>query len=88
MKKKKSQKKTAVKFNATRKEISEKTITLILGAVGFIAALAWNDTIKMIFDKFIQPGDAILGKILYALLITVIFVLLSINLSRVISKKK
>ena len=75
------------KSNLLKKEVAEKTITLILGAIGFIAALAWNDAIKVIFDDFIQPGDAILGKILYALLITVIFVLLSINLSKIISKK-
>jgi len=84
---KKTKKRMVKKSNLLKKEVAEKTITLILGAIGFIAALAWNDAIKVIFDDFIQPGDAILGKILYALLITVIFVLLSINLSKIISKK-
>ncbi|MCK9597353.1 MAG: DUF5654 family protein [Candidatus Paceibacterota bacterium] len=84
---KKSRKKVSKKGNPFKKEVAEKTITLILGAIGFIAALAWNDAIRTIFDEFIQPGDAILGKLLYALLVTVIFVLLSINLSRIISKK-
>jgi uncharacterized membrane protein YidH (DUF202 family) len=85
---KKKAKKSPKKINPLKREVAEKTITLILGAIGFIAALAWNDTIKAIFDQFIQPGDALIGKILYAALITIIFVLFSINLSRLISKKE
>jgi uncharacterized membrane protein YidH (DUF202 family) len=80
--------KVAAKFSKNNREVAEKTITLILGAVALIAALAWNETIKAIFDKFIQPGDELIGKLFYALIVTVIFVILSINLQRVISKKK
>ena len=38
----------------TKRELKEKTITLILGGFGLVAALAWNDAIQSFFNTFFQ----------------------------------
>jgi len=83
-----ARKKIHAKFSETSREMAEKTTTLILGAISLVAAFAWNEAIKAILDKFIQPGNEFLGKIIYALVITFIFVLISLYLVSVIKKKK
>lgn len=72
-----------------RKEIKEKTITYVLAAFSFVAGLAWNDAIKSFIDQFF-PADksSILIKLLYAIIVTVTIVLVSIYLVKSSEEKK
>jgi hypothetical protein len=71
----------------TKKELKEKTVTLILGGFGVVAALAWNDAIQTFFNTFFQKGSGLIGKFIYAIIVTFIVVIVSMKL-RAISEKK
>jgi len=70
-----------------KKEFKEKTITLILGGFGLIAALAWNEAIKSLFEIYFKKSNALIGKFIYAIIITVIVVIISLQLKK-LSKEK
>ena len=71
-----------------KREFTEKTITLILGGFGLVAALAWNEAIKSLFETFFKKSNAILGKFLYAMIVTVIVVVVSMRLRKIVEKKE
>ncbi len=77
----------AEKGGEVKNEVKEKTLGYILTALGLVAGLAWNDTIKA-FIEYIFPMDknTILAQFIYAILITVLVVILSIYLSKLFSK--
>lgn len=68
------------------KQFIEKTSTLITGAFGLVAALAWNETIKTFIQKYISPGKEMVSLFLYAIVVTVVAVFASIYVAKV-SKK-
>jgi len=73
-----------------RREARERTIGYILGALGLVAGLAWNDAIKAFIDS-IYPADGnggITAKFIYAVVITVFVVVISVYLTRLAAKDK
>jgi uncharacterized membrane protein len=58
-----------------RKSVSM-TVTFILGALTFIAAMAWNDTVKELVNN--NPSLKQHGVMMYALIITGISILITI----------
>jgi TRAP-type C4-dicarboxylate transport system permease small subunit len=73
------------------KEIREKTLGYIITSFGLVAGLAWNDAIKAFIDRFFSdPGSGLKAKFLYAALLTVVMVAVSLYLSRIfkVEKKK
>lgn len=73
------------------KEIREKTLGYIITSFGLVAGLAWNDAIKAFIDRFFSdPGNGLKAKFLYALIMTVFVVSVSLYLSRIfrVEKKK
>ncbi|MBI3120539.1 MAG: hypothetical protein HYZ08_02865 [Candidatus Kerfeldbacteria bacterium] len=76
-------------FEEIRHEVREKFATLITGGFGVVAALAWNDAIKNIFiTVFGDHQDNILAQLLYAVTVTVIVVIASFWLRRILHSKK
>ena len=70
-------------------EILEKISSLATAGFGLVAALAWNDAIRALFAKFFpQPGDNLLALLGYALLITVLVVIVTIQLGRAVNLAK
>lgn len=59
---------------------------LAISAFGLVAALAWNDAIKSILDRFIQPGAGIISKLIYALIVTALALIITINLGKILQK--
>ena len=49
-----------------KKEVIEKMAALVTAALGFVAALAWNDAIKEIFKKFFGNADTIGAMLVYS----------------------
>ncbi|KKQ51759.1 MAG: hypothetical protein US70_C0013G0010 [Parcubacteria group bacterium GW2011_GWD2_38_11] len=73
------------------KEIREKTLGYIITSFGLVAGLAWNDAIKAFIERFFSdPGNGLKAKFLYAALLTVVMVAVSLYLSRIfrVEKKK
>ncbi|MFW6226307.1 MAG: DUF5654 family protein [bacterium] len=64
-------------------EVIEKLAALITAAFGLVAALAWNDTIKLIFSKFFAESSTIIAMLIYAILVTIIAVLITILMGRI-----
>ena len=65
------------------KEVVNKMSALITAAFGLVAALAWNDAIKAVFARFFGSADALIPMLAYAVLVTVIAVLVTIWIGRV-----
>ncbi|KKQ60333.1 MAG: hypothetical protein US82_C0038G0002 [Parcubacteria group bacterium GW2011_GWC1_38_22] len=73
------------------REIREKTLGYIITSFGLVAGLAWNDVIKAFIERFFpDPGNGLKAKLIYALIMTVFVVAISLYLSRLfkIDKKK
>jgi len=81
---KNNQKKKSLKV-----EILEKLATLMTTGFGLVAALAWNDTIKMLFSRiFDKPEGSLLAMFGYSIVITIIVVILTIQLGRLVNLAK
>lgn len=73
------------------REIREKTLGYIITSFGLVAGLAWNDAIKAFIERFFdEPGDGLKAKFLYAVILTIAVVAVSLYLSRIfkVEKKK
>ncbi len=72
-----------------RAELREKTTGYILTALGLVAGLAWNDAITS-FIKYFFPLDTngIIIKFIYAIIITIVIVIVSNSLLRVLAPKE
>ncbi|MHB8870950.1 MAG: DUF5654 family protein [Candidatus Doudnabacteria bacterium] len=66
-----------------RKELRIQSVGYIVAALGLVAGLSWNDAIKSLIDHFFKTeSSGISIKFLYAIVITVLIVLLSQFLMR------
>jgi TRAP-type C4-dicarboxylate transport system permease small subunit len=66
--------------------VIETIVGLMTAAFGFVAALAWNDAIQTVISTvFPAEGDPT-GKLIYAVIITIIAVIAIILISRVLAK--
>ena len=57
-------------------------ISLASAAFGVIAALAWNSAITDLIKQFLPAGKGIFPEFLYALIITVIGIIIMVNLAK------
>jgi hypothetical protein len=70
-------------------EILEKVSGLATAGFGLVAALAWNDAIKALFDQFFpKPGENLVALTGYALFITIIVVIITVQLGRTVNLAK
>ena len=86
IKKETRRKRTAKKVRKTSAAIQEKTITLILGGFALVAALAWNEAIKTLFETIFKNKATLISKFSYALIITIIVVIISLQLQKLHKK--
>lgn len=75
-----------------KKQIIDKLTTLTTAAFGLVAALAWNDAIKKIFAAHVKPVFGIAGEmwsmIIYAVIVTIIAVIVAVWVGKVAEKAK
>ena len=69
-------------------EVLEKIAALITVAFGLVAALAWNEAIKAIFKEIFGSSEAITPMLIYAIVVTIVAVILTIIVARAASKSK
>lgn len=77
---------TAAERKSFRRELIEQLLSLATSGFGIVAALAWNDTIQQFVKQFIEPripGSGLLSKFIYAILITILAVLITYQLSKI-----
>jgi len=71
-----------------KREFKEKTVTLILGGFGLVAALAWNEAIKTLFETIFPKKNELIGKFIYAIIVTIIVVIISLQLRKISEKRE
>ena len=78
------------KSKKIHKEIARQMLTLATSGFGLVAALAWNSLIQEVVNGYIKkylPGDAgLISLVIYAVVITVIAVFVTLQLSRLAEK--
>lgn len=70
--------------------IFRQMVTLATSGFGLVAALAWNNVIQDLVNNHIKPylpeGSSLFSLFLYAVLITVLAVVVTYNLTRIVEK--
>ena len=69
-------------------QLLETFASLITAAFGLVAALAWNDTIKAAIKAVFGTEDDLVGMLVYAVIVTIIAVIMTLLISRSLSKAK
>lgn len=83
-----SQQKRKEILGEVRSAVVERTVTLLLAGFGFVAALAWNEAVQALVREFFplsRTGTA--AKFVYAAVVTVILVILSLRLAKLTKKE-
>lgn len=72
------------------KEIKRQMLTLATSGLGLVAALAWNNLIQELVSQYIEPliggASGILSLLIYAVVVTILAVVVTYNLSRLVKK--
>lgn len=72
-----------------RSKVKNQTYGYMLGALGFVAGLAWNDAIKSLIESFFPLSNSSLWlKFLYAILVTFIVVIIGQYILRMPEENK
>lgn len=77
------------KGGAFRKEIQERTMGYVVGALGLTAGLAWNEAIKALIEYlFPLSKNNLVAKFIYASIITLVVVVISVYLVKLFDRKE
>lgn len=68
------------------KMIMENMLTLITTAFAFVAGLAWNEAIQKLIEEFYTAGGAVTGLLIYAVIVTIVAVVVTVLLARIAGK--
>ena len=69
--------------------VLKQMLTLATSGFGLVAALAWNNAIQELVTSYIKPyipAGGLISLVIYAILVTVIAVLITLNLTKIIEK--
>ncbi len=69
-------------------EVIDKIAALVTAAFGLVAALAWNGAIKAIFLQVFGESEGLGPMLIYAVLVTIIAVLVTIWIGKSAAKAK
>ncbi|HYK07984.1 MAG TPA: DUF5654 family protein [Candidatus Eisenbacteria bacterium] len=82
--------KTPAKKKALQVEIVTQMLSLATSGFGLVAALAWNSVIQEVVNNYVKkflPGNSgLLSLLIYAVVVTVLAVIVTMNLSKVKDK--
>ena len=66
--------------------VMKNIITLVITAFGLVAGWAWNDAIQKLMETLVGTGDALSGLFIYAIVVTILAVVVTIILARMAAK--
>lgn len=82
--------KVTQKETSFRKELIEQFVALSTSGFGLVAALAWNEAIQAFVKDYIQKyypdQSGTISKLIYAVLVTLLAVIITYQLSRLAAK--
>ncbi len=88
-KRKAARKEKVEEEKSLKQELAAQMLTLATSGFGLVAALAWNETIQDVVKNYIEPripGSGILSRLIYALLVTIMAVFVTYQLSRLAAR--
>ena len=75
-----------------RRELLKQMVTLSTAGFGLVAALAWNEAIQAFvqqyIDKYISVGSGIISRFIYAVIITMIAVFVTYQLTKIVGEEE
>jgi hypothetical protein len=81
-----AKKKTASERKKIRIEVVKQMLTLSTSAFGLVAALAWNSVIQEFVNSYVKKwlpsGSGIISLLIYAVIVTLLAVFVTLQLSR------
>ena len=90
MTKKTKSKKTKEEDKKFHVELAKQMLTLATAAFGLVAALAWNAFIQELVGtyvkKYISVGGALISMGIYAIIVTILAVVVTYELSKVVKR--
>ena len=69
-------------------EVKKQTLTLMVAALGFVAALIWKDAIVAWLAPLYADGGDAMGLTTAALVVTIVVVIVTIILTKVLGDKE
>lgn len=69
-------------------EVLDKIVQLLTAAFGLVAALAWNEAVQGLFRALFPEAGDLLAKFVYAGVVTVVVVFVTIRLGRLSERLK
>lgn len=69
-----------------RSEFIKAMVQLATAGFGLVAALAWNEAIKNLINRFISPGSGLISLFIYAFMVTILAVFITYYLGRLVQK--
>jgi len=69
-------------------EIKKQTLTLMVAALGFVAALVWKDAITAWLKPLYESSEGPLGLTIAAFVVTVAVVIITIILAKFLGSKE
>ena len=69
-------------LDRVQSRFAERIVTLVIAALGLIAALAWDDALKHLFENLFGGAGSLPEQFLYAGIITVLAAAVSVWLGR------
>lgn len=73
---------TLDEIKSLKLEVLDKMSDLATAGFGLVAAMAWNDAIKALFTAIFPVGGTIIAQFIYAIIVTVIIVVVTIRLGK------
>jgi membrane protein YdbS with pleckstrin-like domain len=73
---------------ALKDEVLSQIAALLTVAFGLVAALAWNGAIQAIFKQVFGTADSITAQLSYAVIVTIIAVIVTIWIARAVAHAK
>ncbi len=78
-------------LSGIKKEVFKQMLSLATSGFGLVAALAWNELIKEVVEGYIKPvvggNSGIISLLIYAVLVTVLAVVITYNLTRLVKRR-
>lgn len=71
-----------------KKEILKQIAALVTIAFGLVAALAWNGAVQAIFREVFGEVSGITEMVIYAVVVTIIAVAVTVWIGRLVGKQK
>jgi len=71
-----------------RDNMKERIFTIVIASLGLIAALAWDDALKHLFEKIFGGEDTLVEQFIFAVVITGVAAVVSVYLEKIYSKRR